>query len=243
MRSKPQTRAAPALGVLGCAVLALVCTGCGQTGRAAPYRPRLTASVARTLDARLCDQAGGPGLGGVSAAVVFPDGRVWSGAAGEAVLDPERAMTPQTALPFDSVTKVATAALALRLAERGRLDLNAPIRGLYRAWRGDPRATVSDLLHLTAGTRDPPQTFFTRLIRSPARTVSARRFLAASPAPGRRTRDAHYSNSGFVLGQIPRPVQAGAGGCASWGAARVSVASRRVIERKTTSARMQPRKM
>ena len=39
---------------------------------------------------------------------------------------------------------MATAALALRYAEEGRLRLDDTIKRWYPAWNGDPRATVRD---------------------------------------------------------------------------------------------------
>ena len=141
--------------VLACAVMLIVC-GCGGGQRERvkkPAGPQLTARVSRALDATLREQVVSTGVPGVSAAVVFPDGRLWRGAAGEAVTKPKRPMTPDTSLPLDSVTKVATAALAMRLVERGRLRLDDPILRWYPRWRGDARATVRDLLGHTAGTK------------------------------------------------------------------------------------------
>ena len=60
-------------------------------------------------------------------------------------------MTTRTAMLFDSVTKIATAALALRLAEQGKLRLDDPISRAYPAWDGDPAATLRDLLGHTSG--------------------------------------------------------------------------------------------
>jgi D-alanyl-D-alanine carboxypeptidase len=130
---------------------------------------------------------------------VFADGREWRSATGAAVLEPRRAMTPATALPFDSVTKVATAALALRLAEMGRLRLNDPITRRYGEWRGDPNATVRDLLGHTAGLGDPPAAFWQRMLRRRREQVTAREFISATPRPGPRTSAAEYSNAGFLI--------------------------------------------
>jgi D-alanyl-D-alanine carboxypeptidase len=155
--------------------------------------------VARNLDAEFRRRVADAGIPGASAAVVFPDGREWSAAAGDAVLRPRRRMTTRTALPFDSVTKVATAALALRLVEQGRLRLEDPVARWYASWRGDDRATVRDLLGHTAGLGDPGEAFFRMLVRRPGARVTAREFLAATPTPGGLTKEAVYSNAGFVL--------------------------------------------
>ena len=67
---------------------------------------------------------------------MFPDGRMWRGAAGDAVVKPRRPMTPDTSLPFDSITKLAAAALAMRLVEEGKLRLDDPIVRWYPALAG-----------------------------------------------------------------------------------------------------------
>ena len=118
---------------------------------------------------------------------------------GVAALEPARPMTSETSLPFASVTKVATAALALRLAEQGRLSLEDPIRRWFPAWRGDAAATVHDLLGHTSGMGDAPDSFFAQLERHPRRVVSDRDFVAASPRPGPRTDQSEYSNAGFMI--------------------------------------------
>ena len=186
------------------AVISLVLPGCGGGGdrdrSPEPSGPRLTAGVARALDAELDEKVRDTGVPGASAAVVFPDGRVWSGAAGMAVLEPERPMTSRTALPFASITKVTTAALAMRLVEQGRLRLDDRIVRRYPAWRGDRQATVRDLLGHTAGIGEPPDTYWERF--APGVAPSSRQYIAATPRPGPRTTGAEYSNSGFMIAGI-----------------------------------------
>ena len=97
-----------------------------------------------------------------------------------------------TALPFDSITKVATAALALRLVEERKLRLEDPIVRWYPGWRGDARATVADLLGHTAGIRDPEVD-----LAPGAKLPSARRLIATAPGP--RTTEAQYSNVGYLI--------------------------------------------
>ena len=185
---------------VGCLMLYLLLTG-GCLGRDEQARPasgpRLTATVARELDAKLHEQVKDALVPGASAAVVFPDGRVWEGAAGAAVVEPARPMTSQTSLPFGGVTKIATAALALRLAEQDRLALEDPIDRWYAAWRGDRKATIRDLLAHTAGLSDPPEGALEALsLRGDA---TPRQWIAATPKPGPRTTTAQYSNTGFMI--------------------------------------------
>jgi D-alanyl-D-alanine carboxypeptidase len=183
------------------AVSSLVLPACGggadRERPPQPSGPRLTTAVARALDAELREKVEDTGVPGASAAVVFPDGRVWSGAAGVAVLEPARAMTSSTSLPFASITKVAVAAVALRLVEQGRLRLGDPIVRWYPAWPGDRRATVRDLLGHTAGIGNPPDAYFGRF--APGDAPTPRQYIAATPKPGGRTTAAEYSNSGFMI--------------------------------------------
>jgi D-alanyl-D-alanine carboxypeptidase len=186
-------------------VVALAGSACGGTTKraAAPSGPRLTPRLAQTLDAQLREGYADEGIAGVSAAIVFPDGREWSAADGLAVIATKQPMTPRTSMPLDSVTKMATAALALRYAEEGRLRLDDTIKRWYPAWDGDPRATLRDLLGHVAGTRDSRESFYVFVGRHPRAKVTARDAIAATPPPGPRTHDAVYSNTGFLIaGQI-----------------------------------------
>src|SRR3954466_9923128 len=129
--------------LVSCLVLAAL-AGCGGGSAAemgTPPAPTLTEAVASDLQRTLHEMVEESGVPGASAAVVFADGSEWAGNAGNAVLDPRRPMTSQTALPFDSVTKVAVAVLTMRLVEQHKLALDDPISKWYPAWNGDPQAT------------------------------------------------------------------------------------------------------
>jgi D-alanyl-D-alanine carboxypeptidase len=181
--------------------LALVLAACGGSSKPpepTPPRARLTPQVARDLTAALHLKTKQSGVPGASAAVVFPDGREWSGAAGVAMLRPRTPMTTRTTIVFDSVTKMATAALALRLQEEGRLRLDDPVRRWYPAWRGNPKATVRQLLGHVAGTRDQPQEWWEDHFRHLHR-VTLRAFIAASEKPTAPGDDVQYSNTGFAI--------------------------------------------
>lgn len=67
-------------------------------------------------------------LPGLSAAVAIDGEVVWARALGSADLERGVAATPETRYRIGSVGKPLTAAAAARLHERGRLDLDAPIR-------------------------------------------------------------------------------------------------------------------
>jgi hypothetical protein len=80
-------------------VVAIAGTACGGTTKRAtpaPPGPRLTPSLAHTLDAELRDGFAREAIAGVTAAIVFPDGREWSAADGLAVIATKQPMTPRT---------------------------------------------------------------------------------------------------------------------------------------------------
>ncbi len=186
-------------------LVVVVLAGCGgghpRESAAHAGGPRLTNALARSLDAQFRREVTLAGIPGASAAIVFPDGREWSRAVGAAELKPRVAMTTRTSFSFASVTKMAMAALALRLAEQGRLSLDDPIIRWYPAWRGDRSATVRDLLGHTAGTKDPSNAAMARLDRRGG-PFTVRTFIRAAPRPGPRTTQAEYSDVGFAIAGI-----------------------------------------
>ncbi len=185
-------------------VLALACLPSSACGGASatqdlPAGPTLTPALGRALQGRLNQKVTESGAPGASAAIVFPDGREWSGAVGYADSESQRAMTPATTLPFGETTEIATTALVMRLVELGDLRLDDPIQHWYGAWRGDPNATVRDLLGHTSGIGDPDNAFFQALLTHPERVLSERRYLAATPRPGPRTAEARISEAGYMI--------------------------------------------
>lgn len=99
-------------------------------------------AAARTADqllAALREVNGVPGLG----AAVWQDGRiVWTGCAGWRDLEARLPVQSDTVFRLASVSKVYAATLAARLAEQGRLDLDAPVQQ-YLPWLGERWAPLS----------------------------------------------------------------------------------------------------
>lgn len=89
-------------------------------------------------------------VSGATMALIDGDGRSWNTVAGVAGPGNDVPVTLDTRFAIASITKTFTAALALRLASRGVIDLDAPT-GL----RGDHGATLRDLLGHTAGLPYP----------------------------------------------------------------------------------------
>ena len=94
---------------------------------------------------------------GMSVAVVDRDRVVFAGGYGLADLAARTPATASTSYLWFSMTKLATATAALRLADEGRLDLDAPVAEYvdYLRAPGRVQPTVRQLLTHTAGLGNP----------------------------------------------------------------------------------------
>jgi CubicO group peptidase (beta-lactamase class C family) len=112
------------------------------------------------LDERV-RSAAGTNVPGVAVIVVGAEGVRARSAVGSADLISRRSMATNSAFPWFSMTKIATATTAIRLAERCVLELDAPVCSLVpvmRVLRPAPWAaqiTVRHLLQHTAGFPNP----------------------------------------------------------------------------------------
>jgi D-alanyl-D-alanine carboxypeptidase len=190
-------------GLLWGLIAALLAAGCGgDEKRAAPAGPpaagRAAAGLPEKLDAELAERGRELGVPGAAAALVVRGELVWSGAWGKADIASGRAMTAQTPVAYASVGKMITAALALRLAEQGRLSLDDPVRKWVPEWPGKRSKTLRDLLGHDGGIEDAPESFYMAQVRRPARRFRPADWLAAIRPP--HAEDSHvYNNSGFVV--------------------------------------------
>jgi CubicO group peptidase (beta-lactamase class C family) len=140
---------------------------------------------------------------GVAGAVIvlMRDGQVvWTGEFGTA--DPDRSvpMTADALFRVESLSKPVTAWATMRLAETGRLDLDAPATDCLRRWQppqGTPPFTARQLLSHTAGIglgdfaeRHAPET------RRPGLPDHLDRDFEMVSAPGARF---SYSDTGYNL--------------------------------------------
>ena len=97
------------------------------------------------------------GVPGVSLAVVSRNSVLLAGGWGLADRSENRSASASTAYLWFSMTKIVTATAALRLADEGRLDLDAPV-GEYVDYLRAPvnrQPTVGQLLTHTAGLGNP----------------------------------------------------------------------------------------
>jgi len=94
------------------------------------------------------------GLPSLSAAAARDGEVVFAAAVGMEDLERGVEASPQTVYPLGSVTKTVTATAALRLAEQGALDLDAPVRQYCPAYPEKPHEiTVRQLLAHLGGVR------------------------------------------------------------------------------------------
>ena len=161
------------------------------------------------LEAYLSGWTGAGGVPGLSAAVVRGDRLVWAKGFGVADLAAASPATSRTVYLWFSMTKIVTATAVMRLAERGKLDLDAPadeyFRGLKVVSQPAP-ITVRHLLSHTSGLANPLPIRWVRPADAPdpARGALVGRLLAKHrrlrSAPGER---AAYSNLGYLaLGEV-----------------------------------------
>jgi CubicO group peptidase (beta-lactamase class C family) len=108
-----------------------------------------------------------------------------------------QAATVETVFDLASLTKVlATASVAMRLVETGRLDLGAPVMDLVPGWRGPARArvTVTDLLAHRAGLPAHRPYFERRAGRAAFEEA-----ICAEPLEYQPGTASVYSDLGFIL--------------------------------------------
>jgi CubicO group peptidase (beta-lactamase class C family) len=140
-------------------------------------------------------------LAGVSVAVMREGKLIHAAGYGFADLEQAVPATPLTVYRIASVTKQFTAALVLRLAERGEIDLDADIRKYLPDFdTGGRKVTVTQLLNHTSGIADLtriPAAMAQRCLDLSVPEVFA--YISKEPfdfEPGERFR---YNNSGFWL--------------------------------------------
>src|SRR3954468_12474230 len=116
--------------------------------------PSATPLLRNALDARLGRLREKYGIPGMSAAIVFADGSIWRGTAGDADVATGVQVTPDTSFSVASVSKTFTAALTLALIEDGRLSPAGPAKSYLPSLPIHPAITVRELLDHTSGLRD-----------------------------------------------------------------------------------------
>ena len=140
---------------------------------------------------------------GISAAILYPDGTLWTGVSGAAVLSPATPLTTDTLFSVGSITKTFVAALVGRLAMAGTIGLDDALAKYVPSFPNAANITVRQLLNHTScidDVFDPSGTIGPAILAHPAATWTADEVFAMllSPkfAPGTAY---YYSNTDFIL--------------------------------------------
>jgi CubicO group peptidase (beta-lactamase class C family) len=167
-------------------------------------------STADGLQALVADATAHRAPPGLAAAIVTADGAVDLVTSGLADVRALRPVTVRTTFLWFSMTKIVTATAAMMLADRGALDLDAPVIGHVPELRVLPGPgsliTARHLLSHSSGLADPPPVRWVRPSGTPP--PDARAFLARLLHRHQRLRfrpglTAAYSNLGYlVLGEL-----------------------------------------
>ena len=158
------------------------------------------------LQARLKSIRAKYNLPGVSATIIWPDGRTWTGVSGWADVAHKVKIVPGTAFSVGSVSKTFIATLILELVQEHKLTLDDRVLRWLPTAKVSPQVTIRELLNHTSGLYD----FFENpkidkaLLAHPRQVWTAALALSymSKPycAPGTCW---VYSNSNYVLlGQI-----------------------------------------
>jgi D-alanyl-D-alanine carboxypeptidase len=142
---------------------------------------------------------------GVVFGAVWRDGTTVLRGAGAADLRSGRKIEPETPFALWSLTKLFTATAVMQLAERGHIELDAPVSRYLpdvRLRRDGQETTVRDLLTHTSGLPNPLPVRWVHVAGEPSPTLDEmiRRKIGAEPrlksVPGMKRA---YSNLGFLL--------------------------------------------
>jgi D-alanyl-D-alanine carboxypeptidase len=212
--------AGPLRGLAGGAVLAAAGPSASPAPTARPTAPPPSPSPtpppaqtpipAAALQARLNAIRVQYHVPGVSATIIWPDGRSWTGVNGWADVKQHVPVAPTTAFSVGSVSKTFLAALVLQLADEGRLSLDDPVLRWLPTAAVPADTTIRELLDHTSGLYD----FFsnpaidTALLANRRQAWTPARALGYMRAPYCAAGTCwHYSNSNYVLlGQVVQQV-------------------------------------
>jgi D-alanyl-D-alanine carboxypeptidase len=205
-------RAVLLVALLGAAVVGAFGCGTDSSPPAEPDRgdrsPARTepggfdADLAARLQATLERVRENQQLPGAAAAVVIPGAGVWTGGVGEADTGSDRPVTARTLFALGSITKTFVAALMLKLAEDGVLDLDDRLNRWVPEFPGSRGMRLRQLLNHTSGTRDfvDQRAFWRAQLRADDVVWSPQRTLSyAPPNASKPGQDWSYSSTNYIL--------------------------------------------
>ncbi|HYI23324.1 MAG TPA: serine hydrolase [Candidatus Limnocylindrales bacterium] len=111
----------------------------------------LAAELGADLQAALDEHRTERNIPGIGAAVIFPDGSIWTGGSGDARLEPQEAATGDTPFVVGSITKTFVTAAVMQLHDEGQLSLEEPISTWLPDYPNAANITVRQLLNHRSG--------------------------------------------------------------------------------------------
>jgi D-alanyl-D-alanine carboxypeptidase len=174
----------------------------GQVAAPGSAAARLDDATAAALQTALDGLRSAGKYPGASAAVMFPDGSIWSGVSGQAMYSPSTPLTTDTLLSVGSITKTFVAALISRLVEAGTIGLDDPLSKYVPTFTNASKITIRQLLDHTSGIRDlfKVKAMNSAILANKSATWTADKVLSQIGsqlyAPGSHY---YYSNTEYVL--------------------------------------------
>ncbi|MFL5797742.1 MAG: serine hydrolase [Actinomycetota bacterium] len=195
---------------LALALVVVLAVGCTGSAHPIPTRslsahaatigaidPKLAVDLQRTLD----QERDAQGFPGVSAAVVLPDGSLWTGQAGYARVENHRPVTPHTIFAIASMSKAFVSVLATQLIADGVLSANDRLATWVPEFPNAEHITILQLLTGTSGITDDNEHLFTAVEDDPSRVWTLQDVLARVPPPvcPPGTCNSGFENAPFTL--------------------------------------------
>jgi D-alanyl-D-alanine carboxypeptidase len=141
---------------------------------------------------------------GITAAIIFPDGSMWSSAVGYAQISPQKRASVYTPFVVGSMSKTFVAATIMQLVDEGKLTLDDPLSNWLPSFPNAGAITLKMLLNHTSGVfnfYESPLYNKLAVRQGKGKSWTPQEVLdtftgAPYCAPGTCY---HYSNSGFIL--------------------------------------------
>ena len=184
--------------------------GCGGSNADEPARVRAPpkaadAATSRKLQEVLDFQRESDDATGMAAAIVIGGRQFWSGGSGLANRETKAPVTATTPFPIFSITKMFGGALAVKLAQEGRLKLDDPLGRALPDWPNADRITLRMLLNQTSGVGNAQRRLERdvaarpRTVWTPQKTLSYARHPNAAPGEQWEYNNTNYILAGLVI--------------------------------------------
>ena len=196
------TSSALASGASATPNISIVPVQISQLATPSPYTAHLDDATAAALQTALAGIRSSGKYPGISAAAVFPDGSIWTGVSGKAIVSSAALVTTDTLFSIGSISKTFVSALVGRLAQAGKIGLDDPLSKYVPSFPNAANISIRQLLSHTSGIKDlfKVKAISEAIIADPGATWTADQVLAQiGPqlyAPGTHY---YYSNTDYVL--------------------------------------------